>query len=132
MANKFNIAAENKSGPMEFGSLRWLSRPSSTGAKQLTAMDVTIKPGKGHSFHRHPDQEEVIFIVAGNVEQWIEREKRILGPGDSAFIPAGLVHASFTHGQVDARMVVTFGPCVGEGFETVEVAGEAPWKGLRT
>ena len=62
-------------------------------------IDVTLSPGKGHDFHKHPDQEEVILCVAGSVEQWVDREKRILGPGDSAFIPAGVVHASFNVGE---------------------------------
>ena len=132
MTDMFRISSEMKREPKSFGSLRWISRPLSTGAKQLTTIDVTIVPGQGHDFHKHPDQEEVIFVVAGTVEQWIDREKRILGPGDGAFIPAGLVHASFNGGQDDARLVVTFGPCLGDGgFESVELAGEAPWKGLR-
>jgi quercetin dioxygenase-like cupin family protein len=66
------------------------------------------------------------------VEQWIDREKRVLGPGDSAFLPAGTVHASFNVGNGDAVMVAILGPCTGAtGYEVVEVAGGAPWKGLR-
>ncbi len=71
-------------------------------------------------------------MVAGHVEQWVDREKRILGPGDSAFIPADVVHASFNVGIDDARIVAILGPCVGEiGYELVDVAEEAPWKTIR-
>ena len=71
-------------------------------------------------------------MIAGKVEQWVDREKRILGPGDSAYIPADVVHASFNVGTGEAKVAAILGPCVGEiGYELVDVAGEAPWKTLR-
>ena len=71
--------------------------------------------------------------VAGTVEQWVDRERRILGPGDSAHIPADVVHASFNVGDSEAKIAAILGPCVGEiGYELVDVAGEEPWKSLRS
>jgi len=132
MERRFTIASETQSEVLDWGRLRWLCNPPSTGAKDLTVIDVTLSPGKGHNFHRHPDQEEVILCVAGSVEQWVDREKRILGPGDSAFIPAGVVHASFNVGQGEAKVVAILGPCKGEiGYEVVEMGAEAPWNTLR-
>jgi quercetin dioxygenase-like cupin family protein len=132
MAGKFVIASETTPEVLDWGKLAWLSNPQNTGAGQLTVIGVGLAPGKGHDFHKHPDQEEVIYVVAGKVEQWIDRDKRILVPGDSAFIPAGMVHASFNIGDGNASMVAILGPCVGEtGYELVDVAGEAPWKTLR-
>ena len=93
---------------------------------------MKIFPGKGQSFHYHPDQEEVIYVVAGKLEQWLDREQRVLVPGDAVFIPADMVHALFNAGKGEAKLIAIFGPCVGEaGYETVDVAGEAAWSGLR-
>lgn len=132
MAGKFVVASEIEPEVLDWGRLRWLSNPPFTGAKDLTVIAVSLAPGKGHDFHKHPDQEEVIYVVAGEVEQWVDREKRVLGPGDSAFLPAGTVHASFNVGKVEASIVAILGPCVGaKGYEVVEVAGEAPWNALR-
>jgi quercetin dioxygenase-like cupin family protein len=132
MRGKFVIAGETAPEVLDWGRLGWMSSPPSTGAKQLTVIDVTLSPGKGHDFHKHPDQEEMIYVVAGSVEQWVDREQRRLGPGDAAFIPAGMVHASFNVGAGDAKVVAILGPCVGEGgYELVDVAQEAPWNGLR-
>jgi quercetin dioxygenase-like cupin family protein len=64
----------------------------------------------------------VIFVVDGRIELWIDKEKRILGPGDSAFIPPGVVHASFNAGDNEAKVMPIFGPCVGDGFEMIDVA----------
>jgi quercetin dioxygenase-like cupin family protein len=89
--------------------------------------------GKGDSFHYHADQEELIFVVSGTVEHWIEQEKRILGPGNSVFMPAGVVHATFNVSAEDARVIAILRACVGEmGTEQVDVSGDAPWNGLRT
>jgi quercetin dioxygenase-like cupin family protein len=132
MGGKFVIAKETKPEVLDWGRLGWLSNPPSTGARDLTVIDVTLLPGKGHDFHKHPDQEEVIYVVSGMVEQWVDKEKRQLGAGDSAFIPAGTVHASFNTGGSDAKVVAILGPCVGPiGYELVDVSGEAPWNTLR-
>ncbi|WP_210184087.1 cupin domain-containing protein [Bradyrhizobium centrolobii] len=75
--------------------------------------EVNFDSGKGHNFHKHPNQEEVVLVVAGTVEQWIDREKRILSPGDSAFIPADVVHASFNAGDQPAKIIAILGPASG-------------------
>ncbi|WP_119389213.1 cupin domain-containing protein [Taklimakanibacter lacteus] len=132
MPGKFVMAREVAAQTEDWGTLRWLSHPPSTGAGQLTVIDVGLEPGKGHDFHKHPDQEEVILVVSGKVEQWVDRDKRLLGPGDSAFIPADVVHASFNVADTPARIVAILGPCVGPmGYELVDVAKDASWKTLR-
>jgi quercetin dioxygenase-like cupin family protein len=132
MAGKFVIAKDTPPEVLDWGKLRWMSNPPTTGAGKLTVIDVTLAPGKGHNFHKHPDQEEVIYVIAGQVEQWVDREKRMLSPGDCAYIPADVVHASFNTGTADAKVVAILGPCVGGiGYELVDVAGDAPWKDLR-
>jgi quercetin dioxygenase-like cupin family protein len=132
MKGKFVIARDTQQEVLDWGKLRWLCNPPTTGAGQLTVINVTLAPNKGHDFHKHPDQEEVIYVTGGKVEQWVDREKRVLGAGDSAFIPADMVHASFNVGTEDAHIVAILGPCVGSiGYELVDVAAEAPWKDLR-
>ena len=132
MRGAFRIAREVGTDLHDWGSSVWISHPPSTGAQKFTIIEGTFKPGGSHSFHKHPDQEEVVYIVAGEVEQWIEDQKRLLGPGDAAFIPAGIVHASFNAGKTDAKLIAIFGPSVGvNGFETVEMADETPWSNLR-
>ncbi len=117
---------------LEWGILGWTNHPPLTGTKQLTVLDVALTPGNGHGFHKHPDQEEVIFVVSGTIEQWIEREKQILEAGDAVYIDAGVVHASFNVGDGDAQLLAILGPCVGDsGYEIEVVADQEPWKNLR-
>ncbi len=132
MSGKFTLSGEVVREQPDWGELGWLSRPPATTAKHITMIEVTLNAGKGHDFHKHPDQEEVIYVVSGKIEQWLESEKRILGPGDSIFIAPDVVHASFNAGSEAAQLMVVLGPCVGDGgYEVVEVADQEPWNGLR-
>ena len=95
-------------------------------------MDVQLEPGFGHDFHKHPQQDELITVLAGKIEQWIEKENTILEAGDSVYLDKDVVHASFNVGDVTARLLVVLAPSIGEeGYELVDVASEAPWASLR-
>ena len=132
MKGKFILAADVYREEFDWGVLGWICRPTNTGASDITVIEVTFKPGGGHNFHKHPDQEEVITVISGRIEQWLEDEMRILGPGDSIFIDADVVHASFNVSDDTAMAMVTLGPCVGEaGYELVDVSDQEPWKSLR-
>lgn len=132
MKGKFITAAEVEREQLDWGELGWITRPSITGGTDIVVIEVVLKPGKGHDFHKHPNQEEVITVISGEIEQWLETEKQILKPGDSIFIDADIVHASFNVGSEPAKLMVTLGPCDGPGGYVVdEVAGQAPWNGLR-
>ena len=75
MAGKFVIAAEVKPEINDWGTLGWLSNPPTTGARDLTVIDVRLAPGKGHNFHKHPDQEE----EGGVVDRTREADPRLRG-----------------------------------------------------
>jgi quercetin dioxygenase-like cupin family protein len=132
MPQKFILQADLQPNDMDFGRLSFLSHPSTTGAKHLTILFVSVLPGKGHDFHYHPNQEEVIYVLSGTVEAWVEREKRILGPGDGVFVPPGIIYGAFNAGSHEARVLPILGPSISDmGIEIVDVSGEAPWNTLR-
>lgn len=132
MGGKFMMKADVKQDELDSLRLSWLSNPAATGAQHLTVIAASFFPGKGHDFHYHAEQEELIYVVSGSVEHWIEGEMRVLGPGDSVFMPATVVHATFNIGAEDAQIFAVLGPSVGEvGVENIDVSGEAPWSTLR-
>lgn len=132
MNGRFIKNNEVKREALDWGVLGWVCQPANAGAAQITFLEVFMNPGGGHNFHKHPDQEELIYVNKGHIEQWLEKKKQILGPGDSVFIPADVVHASFNVGDDAAELLVVLGPCVGEsGYEVVEMAAEEPWASLR-
>ena len=116
----------------EWGSLGWASRPEDTGSKNLVIIEVTLAPGQGHNFHKHPNQEEIIYMIDGKVEQWIRDKKQNIKNGDVAFIPQDTVHASFNEFEKDMKILAILGPAIGDaGYELEDVSEEEPWKSLR-
>ena len=97
-------------------------------------MDVTLEPGGGHDFHRHPGQEEMIIVKQGAVTQYIEQDSTTLGPGDSVYLDEGVIHASFNDGAETAHLQVVIGPSLGgdTGYGLEDVSGEEPWASLRS
>jgi quercetin dioxygenase-like cupin family protein len=132
MSEKFINLAHVRREEAEWGSLAWFSSPAVSNARNLVVIEVTLNPSGAHSFHKHPKQEEVIYVIEGEIEEWIHTEKRILRRGESAFIPADVVHASFNLSNQNARLLAILGPCIGpEGYELIDVADQEPWASLR-
>jgi quercetin dioxygenase-like cupin family protein len=131
MTKNFRIAANIVPDAMTFGELRTIVDPETCGAKNLFVIEGEFRPGTGHGFHRHPEQEELMYVISGQVEQWLDRERRMLGPGDAIFVPAGVVHGSYNTGEVEARVLAIFGPSIGTGFTVEDLADQAPWNTLR-
>jgi quercetin dioxygenase-like cupin family protein len=114
-----------------WGPLEWLSRPGLTQAQHLLLIRVRIPPGKGHQFHRHPHQEEIIYVESGEVEQWVDRDCRQLKPGESAHIPANMVHGSYNYGQVEAVLLAILSPAKFDGPALVDVCQDEPWRSIK-
>src|SRR3978361_2357601 len=132
MYGKFISSTDVRRDQAGWGSLAWFSSPAVSNARKLVVIEVTLDPAGAHSFHKHPKQEEVIYVVEGEIEEWVDGEKRTLLAGDSAFIPADVVHASFNVSDQKARLLAILGPCIGpEGYELIDVADQEPWVSLK-
>ena len=117
----------------DWGDVGWRLFPK-TGAEQLVVMDVTLEPGGGHDFHKHPGQEEMIIVKRGQITQYLEQESTTLDVDDSVFIDADIVHASFNESDEPALLQVIIAPSLreGTGYGLVDVSGEEPWASLRS
>jgi quercetin dioxygenase-like cupin family protein len=130
--NRFITTAEALKEDYKGRTNYWLSRPEICEAKDLQLCRAVLPAGEGHNFHTHPELEEIISVLEGEVEQWVEREKRSLKPGEVAHIPKGIVHATFNTSTRDAVILAILSPAAAQGPFLVDVSGEEPWKSLRT
>jgi quercetin dioxygenase-like cupin family protein len=108
----------------------WHSKPGLTPTDDLLVVHRTIPPGGGHPFHTHPNKEEVIYIIEGEAEQWIEQEKKTMVPGSSVYIPKSAVHATFNRTDKDLKVIAIITPCSAEGEIHTAVDHLEPWKSI--
>ena len=131
MAGAFKPGSSLTRDQHDWGVFAQVSGPRD-GLDGIVTIEATFLPGKCHDFHRHPGQEEVIYVIEGSIEQWVLDEKQVLSAGDSVVIPASAVHASFNDGTVPAKILAILSPAVGDdGYGLEDVAGEEPWASLR-
>ena len=111
----------------------WISGldTSSVPARDVMLARATFAAGEGHDFHYHGDREEFLYILEGEVEQWVGEEKKICRAGDVVFISPGVVHASFNAGKSEAKLLAIFGNKSSLAPLAVDVSEEQPWRSLR-
>lgn len=130
MPERFVSSAELQVEPSPWGPHEWLSRPGLTDAAQLLMVRVRMPAGTAHQFHRHPTMEEIIYVISGTAEQWVDREKRVLGPGDMAHIPMDVVHGTYNAGADTLVFLAILSPAKFEGPALVDVHQDEPWRTL--
>ncbi len=116
---------------LERGLHHWLSTPEVTDSEQFISVRVEVEAGNGHPFHRHPDMEEIIYVLSGKAEQWLEDEKRILGKDEAVFIPEDVVHATYNAGNEPLIFLAILSPAKDLEGSMVDVTDEEPWSNLK-
>jgi quercetin dioxygenase-like cupin family protein len=61
------------------------------GATQLCMFEQWVAPGNGAPAHSHP-VEEVLTVLSGEAEMWLDQEKTIVKTGQSLVVPARRLH----------------------------------------
>ena len=117
---------------LPWGPHEWLCRPGLTEAEGLLLVRVRMPPGEAHQFHHHPAMEEIIYVVSGRAEQWVNEASRLLGPGEMAHIPKGVVHGTYNAGDDELVFLAILSPAESEGPAIVDVASEEPWRSIKT
>jgi quercetin dioxygenase-like cupin family protein len=108
-----------------------LSDPPVTGSASLMLVRVRMPPGTGHAFHTHPENDEIIYVIDGVAEQWVDRDKRRLKAGDSAYIPKGVVHGTYNTTKRPLTFLAILSPSSSRGPFVVDQQNEMPWRTLR-
>jgi len=117
---------------LPWGPHHFLCRPDIVPTEKLLVVRVHMPPGKAHEFHRHPESEEVIYIVEGQAEQWVGEEKHQLGPGESAHIPVDVVHGTYNDSDEQLTFLAILSPAKTDGPMLVDMSQEEPWASLRS
>lgn len=77
-----------------------------TGAVQLCQFEQWCDEGKGAPTHLHA-VEEILSVLEGRAEVWLEDERQVLTSGQSVVVPAGRRHGFRNVGQGTLHVMAT-------------------------
>jgi quercetin dioxygenase-like cupin family protein len=100
--------AETPVDSFPWGTIQWLDGQALTGTETLTFGAVVIQPGQHNPEHHHPNCDEVLFVLEGELRHTVGDESHLLGPGDLIHIPQGVRHQGLNVGTVPCRVVVAY------------------------
>lgn len=92
----------------DWGKITWLFSGQITPDARQTVGYVVIEAGKKNPLHAHPNAEEVLYLIAGELDHSLDGALYRLGPGDAIRVPAGAKHDARAIGPADATMIVCY------------------------
>lgn len=128
---RFVTAAETENQQLPGQVNHWYFKDGLGDSEHLVFVRARIVQGAGHPFHTHPEMDEIIYVLEGELEQWLEKEKRVLRPGDSLFIPRGVVHGCYNESGADCEFLAILTPSKINGPFSVDYSTEEPWSSLK-
>ena len=120
-------ADQEVSTPMPGGTSLTMAG-ASTGAGMATVGDLTVDPGVRSGYHLHPNTEEAIFVVEGEMEFRLSGARFRASAGDCVLAPKGIGHGLENVGDSPARLITIYPTPEPEreGLEDVEYTDGNP------
>ena len=98
--------------------VRNIINKDSAGAHKIILLSVEIPPGTVHLLHRHPNAEQIMYVLEGSCLALSEGEPVRLNQGDAMFITQGEWHRVRNDTDQAASTLVIYA-----GAGTLEEAG---------
>lgn len=96
------------------GAFTWKATAAETGGAFLL-MEDRMQRGKVTPFHVHPNEDEAIYVLEGELLVDVGGEQQHVGAGGLFFVPRGVAHA-FMVTSDSARVLALQTPGTGESF----------------
>jgi quercetin dioxygenase-like cupin family protein len=72
--------------------VRWLVTKETVGSSKTVFGITFFEPGARHELHRHPNAEEVEYLVSGRGIAYVGDDSIELGAGEAVFVPQNEYH----------------------------------------
>ena len=93
---------------MPWGRLEWYASAEIGNSDTMTVGRCHIDVGQQNGRHYHPNCDEILTVLRGEIiHSWNDEEKR-MGAGDVISIPQGVVHNARNVGNVAAELAICF------------------------
>ncbi|HEU4494259.1 MAG TPA: cupin domain-containing protein [Rubrobacteraceae bacterium] len=114
-----DVAAEVMTRPDQEGLIvRNVVNKDDAGARGIVLLSSELPPGKVHLLHRHPNAEQIMYVLEGSCLALSEGEPVRLKEGDAVFIAQSEWHGVRNDTEEPAVMLVIYA-----GAGTLEEAG---------
>jgi quercetin dioxygenase-like cupin family protein len=92
----------------DFGGVHWVVREGHPrGAEQTIGLAV-FDAGKSNVEHIHPNCEEVVYVLDGEVEHTLGGQTATLRAGDLIVVPRNVPHRLINRGGAACRTYIVF------------------------
>ena len=91
-----------------WGWIHWLMNAQMDPEAAQTFGVVEIAAGQRNSLHKHPNCEELLYVISGSCEKIVGDKKVIMKAGDIVRIPIGVPHQAITIGNEPMRAVISY------------------------
>lgn len=91
-----------------WGRLHWLCSGERLPDARQTFGLAEIAAGQKNPRHFHPNCDEVLYVLEGELEHTLADAVYHLTPGALLHIPAGVPHDARNNGPTTARMVIAY------------------------
>jgi quercetin dioxygenase-like cupin family protein len=81
----------------------------------LMVFEDQVVRGKTTPLHLHPNLEEVIYVIEGEILAYLDGEERLVGAGGTLVVPRSLPHALLVTSET-GRLLCAVVPGDGEAF----------------
>jgi quercetin dioxygenase-like cupin family protein len=96
------------------GVHRWLATAAETDGSYLLFEDQ-LEQGKVTPLHLHPEADESMYLLDGEILIHLDGAERRVGAGGLAMVPRGMPHAFLVTSET-ARMLCLITPGIGQDF----------------
>lgn len=96
------------SDSFEWGEITWLDGGELTAGTGLTFGRVTFYSDGTNAEHRHPNCEEVLYLLSGRLAHTIGEDRTTLEPGDALHIPRNEPHQATNLADDDAVAIIAY------------------------
>ena len=76
-------------------NIKWLLSEKTVGCRSAVLFKAVLKVGTAHEKHIHHNADELVYIISGKGRHGQGDEEWEVEPGDSYYVPRGLVHWAY-------------------------------------
>ncbi len=92
----------------DFGSVHWVVREGDPPGAETTVGLAVFDGGKSNVQHTHPNCEEIVYVLEGEVEHTLGNASTTLRAGDLIVVPRDVPHRLINHGETPVRAYIVF------------------------